>query len=158
MKPDLYGERVVLRTIRSDDVDDLFEIYGHEQTMQFASDPTFTGLDMMQQMLESVLLLEELNESLEWAIVEKTSSKVIGICGLHAFSACRTSCEVGCLLNVIYWKQGYMSEALALLLSYAKSMGINQLIADIDIGNFRSKALFEKLGFKPKDDLFYYEL
>ncbi|MEX3070214.1 GNAT family N-acetyltransferase [Vibrio alginolyticus] len=158
MKPDLYGDCVILRTIRADDAYDLFEIYGHEQTMQFASDPTFTSLDMIHQMLESVVLLEKLNQSLEWAIVERTSDKVIGVCGLHAFSACRTSCEVGCLLNVSYWKHGFMSEALGLLFLHAKSLGINQLIADIDKGNFRSQAMFEKLGFVPQDGLYYYSL
>ncbi len=158
MKPDLYGERVVLRTIRADDADDLFEIYGHDKTMQYASDPTLTSLNMVHQMLESVVLLEKLNQSLEWAIVEKTSNKVIGVCGLHAFSACRTCCEVGCLLNVNYWKQGFMSEALGLLFLHAKSLGINQLIADIDRSNVRSKALFEKLGFAFKDGHFCYSL
>lgn len=158
MKPDLYGERVVLRTIQADDAVDLFEIYGHAQTMLFASDPVFTSLDMIHQMLESVTRLEQLNESLEWAIVEQTSNKVIGTCGLHTFSHCRSSCEVGCLLNIKYWKQGYMSEALGLLFSHAKSQGINQLFADIDEDNFRSRALFEKLGFEPKGALFHYSL
>ncbi len=158
MKPDLYGERVVLRAIRADDAEDLFEIYEHEQTIQQASEPTLTSLDMIHQMLESVVLLEKLNQSLEWAIVEKNSNKVIGICGLHAFSACRTCCEVGGLFNISYWKQGFMSEALSLLLLHAKSLGINQLIAGIDRGNVRSQALFEELGFAAKDGLFYYSL
>ncbi|MGP8308713.1 GNAT family N-acetyltransferase [Vibrio sp. YIC-376] len=158
MKPDLYGERVFLRTIRVDDAEDLFEIYGHVQTMQFASDPTFTSLAMIHQMMESVTRLETLNESLEWAIVEQTSNKVIGTCGLHTFSHCRSCCEIGCLLNARYWNQGYMSEALGLLFSHAKSQGIYQLVADIDEDNFRSRALFEKLGFELKGALFHYSL
>ncbi|TBT00230.1 N-acetyltransferase, partial [Vibrio parahaemolyticus] len=34
MKPDLHGSRVVLRSMRTDDSDDLFEIYGDIQTME----------------------------------------------------------------------------------------------------------------------------
>ena len=47
-----------------------------------------------------------------------------------------------------------MLEALSLLFSHAKSVGIEKLYADIDEGNFRSKALFEKLGFKAQNGQF----
>ncbi|WP_407333633.1 GNAT family N-acetyltransferase [Enterovibrio sp. 27052020O] len=154
MKPDVHGSRIVLRSIQTDDSDDLFEIYGDIQTMEFASDPVFTSKDMMVQMLESVVRLEKSGESLEWAVMEQETNKVIGTCGLHNFNASGDSCEVGCLLNSSYWRQGYMSEALRLLFSYAKSLGIEKLHADIDDGNFRSQALFNKLGFKAKNGQF----
>ncbi|HGF5253747.1 TPA: GNAT family N-acetyltransferase, partial [Vibrio parahaemolyticus] len=154
MKPDLHGSRVVLRSIQTDDSDDLFEIYSDIQTMEFASDPVFTSKDMIVQMLESVVRLEKSGESLEWAVIEQTTNKVIGTCGLHSFSDSGDSCEVGCLLNSSYWRQGYMSEALSLLFSHAKSLGIEKLYADIDEGNFRSQALFNKLGFKAQNGQF----
>ncbi|OQK26194.1 hypothetical protein XM70_c11750 [Vibrio parahaemolyticus] len=154
MKPDLHGSRVVLRSIKTDDSDDLFEIYGDIQTMEFASDPVFTSKDMIVQMLESVVRLEKSGESLEWAVIEQTTNKVIGTCGLHSFSDSGDSCEVGCLLNSSYWRQGYMSGALGLLFSHAKSLGIEKLYADIDEGNFRSQALFNKLGFKAQNGQF----
>ncbi|MCS0438400.1 N-acetyltransferase, partial [Vibrio diabolicus] len=59
MKPDLHGSRIVLRSIQTNDSDDLFEIYGDIQTMEFASDPVFTSKDLIVQMLESVALLEK---------------------------------------------------------------------------------------------------
>ncbi|HCE2128630.1 TPA: GNAT family N-acetyltransferase, partial [Vibrio parahaemolyticus] len=130
MKPDLHGSRIVLRSIQTNDSDDLFEIYGDIQTMEFASDPVFTSKDMIVQLLESVVRLEKSGESLEWAIMEQATNKVIGTCGLHSFSDNGDSCEVGCLLNSSYWRQGYMSEALSLLFSHAKSLGIERLYAD----------------------------
>ncbi|WP_238800108.1 GNAT family N-acetyltransferase [Vibrio vulnificus] len=105
-------------------------------------------------MLESVVRLEKSGESLEWAFMEQATIKVIGTCGLHSFSDIGDSCEVGCLLNSSYWRQGYMSEALSLLLSHAKSLGIEILYADIDEGNFGSQALFKNLGFKAKNGQF----
>ncbi|MGY6457599.1 GNAT family N-acetyltransferase [Vibrio parahaemolyticus] len=154
MKPDLHGSRVVLRSIQMEDSEDLFEIYGDVQTMEFASDPVFPSKYLIFQMLESVVQLEKSGESLEWAVLEQSTNKVIGTCGLHSFSDCGRSCEVGCLLNSAYWRQGYMLESLSLLFSHAKSVGIEKLYADIDEGNFRSKALFEKLGFKAQKGLF----
>lgn len=95
MKPDLHGSRVVLRSIQMEDSDDLFEIYGDVQTMEFASDPVFPSKDLIFQMLESVAQLEKSGESLEWAVLEQSTNKVIGTCGLHSFSDCGRSCEVG---------------------------------------------------------------
>lgn len=143
MKPELHGRRIVLRSMQIDDADDLFEIYGDINTMEFASDPVFTSMDTIVQMLASVTRLEETGESLEWAVMERATNKVIGTCGLHSFSDSGHFCEVGCLLNSCYWRQGYMSEALGLLFSHAKSLGIEKLYADIDEGNFRSNALFK---------------
>lgn len=148
MKPNLHGTRVALRTIRRTDAEDLFEIYGNDQTMAFASDPPFTSFETVYQMMASVTRLEQEKESFEWAILELSSNKVIGTCGIHSFSLCGTSCEVGCLLNVAYWRQGYMSEALSLLFGYAKSIGIKMLVADIDASNLRSRAFFESMGFE----------
>ncbi|ELB2803378.1 GNAT family N-acetyltransferase, partial [Vibrio alginolyticus] len=84
MKPDLHGSRIVLRSIQMDDSDDLFEIYGDIQTMEFASDPVFPSKDTIFQMLESVVQLEKSGESLEWAVLEQSTNKVIGTCGLHS--------------------------------------------------------------------------
>uniref|UniRef100_UPI00188B99F0 GNAT family N-acetyltransferase n=1 Tax=Vibrio anguillarum TaxID=55601 RepID=UPI00188B99F0 len=119
MKPDLHGSRIVLRSIQTNDSDDLFEIYGDIQTMEFASDPVFTSKELIVQMLESVALLEKSGESLEWAIMDQATNKVIGTCGLHSFSDNGDACEVGCLLNSSYWRQGDMSEALNLLFFHA---------------------------------------
>lgn len=47
-----------------------------------------------------------------------------------------------------------MSEALILLFCHAKYLGIEKLYADIDDGNFRSQALFNKLGFKAENGQF----
>jgi len=154
MKPDLHGSRIVLRSIQTNDSDDLFEIYGDIKTMEFSSDPVFTSKDMIVQMLKNVVRLEKSGESLEWAVMDQATNKVIGTCGLHSFSDNGDSCEVGCLLNSSYWRKGYMSEALILLFSHAKSLGIEKLYADIDEGNFRSQALFNKLGFKAKNGQF----
>ncbi|WBA15764.1 GNAT family N-acetyltransferase [Salinivibrio proteolyticus] len=92
MKPDLHGSRIILRSIQTNDCNDLFEIYSDTQTMEFASDPVFTSKDMIVQMLESVVRLEKSGESLEWAIMEKATNKVIGTCGLHSFRTYLNRC------------------------------------------------------------------
>jgi ribosomal-protein-alanine N-acetyltransferase len=148
MKPDLTGTRIVLRTIGPQDAADLFEIYGNPLTMEFASEACFTSPAMVVQMMASVVQLEQTDESLEWAIVERESNKVIGTCGLHSFSEAGHCCEVGCLLNAAYWRRGFMSEALGLLFAHASTLGVTRLTADIDADNVRSIAPCLKAGLQ----------
>ena len=149
MKPDLTGTRVVLRTIGPQDAADLFEIYGNPLTMVFASDPCFTSPAMVAQMMASVVRLEQTDESLEWAIVEREGNKVIGTCGLHSFAgdAGLRQAEVGCMLARSHWGQGLMGEALTAVMGYAGELGIHTLLADIEPGNLPSQRLFRRLGF-----------
>ncbi|EKE77821.1 GNAT family N-acetyltransferase [Gallaecimonas xiamenensis] len=154
MKAVLQGERVYLRSMTKADAAALFAIYGSEATMAFASDPAFSSLGMVYQMLESVARLESSGESLEWAIVEKARGKLIGTCGLHSFTPSRAECEVGCLLNQAYWGQGLMSEALRLLFGHAKTLGVCRLLADIDAPNHNSIRLFKGLGFEQAGPLY----
>ncbi|EGU53109.1 hypothetical protein VINI7043_25527 [Vibrio nigripulchritudo ATCC 27043] len=153
-KPSLYGSKVTLRSVIHKDTHDLFEVYGNQQVMKYASDPVFTSIDMMEQMLNSVTKLEDAKESYEWAVVDNQTGKVIGTCGLHSFSDCRQLCEIGCLLNLRFWGQGYMYHVLTLLLEYAKSQDIKTITADIDPCNVRSQALFKRLGFENQQGVF----
>lgn len=141
--PTLKNHTLTLRAITQHDTNDLFEIYGDARVMEFASDPTFTTISMVKQMMESVNKLKASGKSYEWAIVENQSRKVIGTCGIHSFSDCGTVCEVGCLLNASFWRQGIMFEALLLLFQHAKESGIKTVVADIDGDNHSSIALFE---------------
>ncbi|WP_394248528.1 GNAT family N-acetyltransferase [Vibrio profundi] len=158
MKPSLQGMKVELKCLRTADAQDLFEIYGNEATMEFASDEVFESIDTVHEMLESVSEMEASGDALEWAIECKIENKVVGTCGLHTFSLCGRECEIGCLVNSQFWRQGYMSEALPLLLEYAKSQGIKKLLADIDSPNYRSIGLFAKNGFQQRRDGKYYLL
>jgi len=158
MKPSLQGIKVELKCLRTADVQDLFEIYGNEATMEFASDEVFESIDTVHEMLESASQMEESGEALEWAIECKTEKKVIGTLGLHTFSLCGRECEIGCLVNSQFWRKGYMSDALPLVVEYAKAQGIKKLLANIDSPNYRSIGLFSKNGFQARRDGKYYLL
>ncbi|RXJ74656.1 GNAT family N-acetyltransferase [Veronia nyctiphanis] len=147
MKANIYAERVFLRQLTADDTDDLMKTYGNPLTMEFGSDPVFTSTAMVSQLLKSMENFAQNHASYEWGIVTQDTGEVIGTCGFHSFSPCRTECEVGCLLNSEFWRQGYMSEALSVLFSHAKSLGVERLFASIDPNNYRSIGLFCKLGF-----------
>ncbi|MBW3696707.1 N-acetyltransferase [Vibrio sp. T187] len=156
MKPQLHGSKVKLRCIEHSDAGDLFEIYSNEATMEFASEPVLESESVLKQKLTEGKEAEESGDLYEWAIECATLGKVVGTCELHSFSLCGRECEIACLVNSSFWRKGYMSEALQLVLEYAQSQGIKKLIADIDSQNYRSIGLFAKNGFKSRGDGKYY--
>jgi diamine N-acetyltransferase len=52
-------------------------------------------------------------------------------------------------------RKGFGTEALRLLLSYCKSLGLETLFAIIQIENSSSKNLFEKMGFVGESSTLY---
>ncbi|GHA52650.1 N-acetyltransferase [Photobacterium aphoticum] len=148
--PTLTGQRVVLRALTPDDRAGLLAIYGDSRVMRYTGEPPFASLDTVDQMLASVAALAHTHASYEWgiAITADTGKEVvIGTCSLHSFSDDRQQCEVGCLLNAQYWRQGYTRDALLVLFDHARTLGITTVWAEIDASNTASIGLFADLGF-----------
>lgn len=147
--PLLQGQRVTLRAMADSDAPALFTIYGDPQVMQYTDEPPFPAPATVALMLQSVRRLLAQGASLEWAIVRSDSGALIGTCGLHSFDAPRRHAEIGCLLQRAAWGQGYMQEAVGLLLHYAaQTLALNAVSADIAPANQRAQRLFRKLGFQ----------
>ena len=59
----------------------------------------------------------------------------------------RTEAELGWVLSKQYWGRGYVTEAAAALMEYARSqLGIRRVIACCDWENIASRRVMEKLG------------
>lgn len=154
--PTLETERLLLRPMRQDDAPALFAIYGDPEVMRYAGDDPFPDEAAVAVMLRSVARLLAAGESLEWAVVEKASGRLVGTCGLHSFDEERDAAEVGCLLARPAWGRGVMGEALPALFRYAHdALGVRLLRADIDAPNLRSIRLFCGLGFVHTRDALY---
>lgn len=150
--PALQTPRLLLRSLDGQDSADLFAIYGDPVVMRFVGEPPFPELATVAQMLASVERLLATGESLEWGLVERSSDRLVGTCGLHSFEedlyqAGFRQAEVGCMLARSRWGQGLMGEALGALMEFAQGLGLTTLLADIDQENGPSQRLFRRLGF-----------
>lgn len=155
--PPLFAERVALREMRDSDVDALFTIYGDPEVMQYASDPTFSDRATVLKMLQSVRHLLAAGSSLEWAIADQATDRLLGTCGIHSLKPATRTAEIGCMLGRQFWGKGYMHEALSLVIDYSReTLSLTRLLADIDTPNTRSIRLFQRLGFVHDEGTIYY--
>ena len=147
---ELQSDRLLLRRIKDDDLDDIFEIYSNDEVMLYFAD-RFTFNDIS----EAEKMIKEYNEAIDnrwnmrWGIVDKSDGKLIGTCGFHAISDYDKRVEVGYDLNRKYWGKKIMTEALSQIISFAfNESDVNRIEAFVETPNTGSRALLEKLGFR----------
>jgi len=144
----LETNRLILRHLVNDDLDDLFALY---------SDP-----EIRQYFPEGLLNLAETKEELEWhmnghpkypelglwATIHKETGKFIGRCGLLPWEIDdKLEVEIAYLLDKSFWHQGLATEAAQGILKYGfEKLNLSRLICLIDPENISSQRVAERIG------------
>ncbi|KOS05523.1 hypothetical protein AM493_05365 [Flavobacterium akiainvivens] len=86
---------------------------------------------------------------LTFQVVNKATGTVMGMCGYHNWYAVHSRAELGYhLTSDAYKQQGFMTEALAAVISYGfNQMRLNRIEALIAPQNTPSRRLLERYGF-----------
>lgn len=144
----LETNRLILRHLVPDDLDDLFSLY---------SDP-----EVRQYFPEGTLSYEETREELEWflhghprhpqlglwATIYKESNRFIGRCGLLPWTIDGSpEVEVAYMIAREYWGLGLGTEAARAILDHGfENLNLARLICLIDAGNQASIKVAQKIG------------
>lgn len=146
----LETERLLLRHLVMDDLDELFTLYSDHEIRKYFP--------------EGVLTREETKEELEWhmnghprhpelglwATIHKATGKFIGRCGLLPWKIDDVlEVEIAYLIDKNFQRQGLASEASFGLLKYGfEELKLSRLICLIDPDNIASQKVAEKTGMK----------
>jgi ribosomal-protein-alanine N-acetyltransferase len=127
----------------------LFDIWTHPAVAPWLDTPPLASVREAEDLIARLLLLAREEESLRWSIA-LPGGEIIGSCGYNQWQlpgAYRG--EIGCELSPSYWGQGYMREALELVLDFGfGTMGLNRIEVLCHPGNKRAHGLFQGLGFR----------
>jgi ribosomal-protein-alanine N-acetyltransferase len=144
----LSSNRLLLRWLEKADLPALFDIFSNAEVMRYWSSPPFAKMSEAQNMLRNIQEGHRTGSVLQLGIERSSDQALIGTCTLHNFHLQSRRAEIGYALGRPYWGQGYMHEALIVLINYAfDTLGLNRLEADIDPRNSASKKSLERLGF-----------
>ena len=145
--PILETERMRLTPLVADDTRHIFPLMADAEVMAFwdvgeIDDPDVIGNIVAGQ-------VDEMNEgrAVYWTMRSLSDGQFIGTCDLSEIARRHRRAEVGFLLGREAWGRGYASEAMQAVLSYAATQGLRRLLARTHLGNRRSDALLERLGF-----------
>ena len=146
--PTYEGERIRVRWLHAGDVPRLFEIFSDPVVTEFWSSPPMASPGDAELLLAEIHRLFHRRELFQWGIARRSDDQVIGTCTLASLDTDNRRAELGFALRSDHWRQGLMTEALAVLIDAAfTELGLHRLEADVDPGNARSIALLERVGF-----------
>ncbi|QHW31399.1 GNAT family N-acetyltransferase [Paenibacillus rhizovicinus] len=87
-------------------------------------------------------------DHLRYGMFDKETNAFVGTCGYHFWDPARKQVEIGYDIWKDYWKQGYMTEAMPVLIDICfKRLGVDCIYILTDPRNAASVAAVAKFGF-----------
>jgi [ribosomal protein S5]-alanine N-acetyltransferase len=159
--PVITTDRLVLRRITKDDVDELFLMRSDEEIMRYICKPKPKSPEDVLPLVEKIDGLIDRNEGIAWAMTLKGDPKLMGHISIHVIIKEHYRAEVGYMMPRAYYGRGLMDEALKAVLDYGFSaLGLHSFEANVSPENTPSRKLLEKNNFKQEahfKENFYWE-
>lgn len=144
----LETERLNLRPLEVSDADLLFPMMSDAEVMAHWDVPEIDDPDLIGAIVAGQVEDMAAGRAMFWAMRTLAGDEFQGLCDLSDIDRWHKRAEVGFMLRRGAWGQGYGLEAMRAVIAHAASSGIRRLTARTHLGNRRSDALLEKLGFK----------
>jgi ribosomal-protein-alanine N-acetyltransferase len=145
--PTLETERLRLEPLTVDDARHIFPLMADAEVMAFWDVGEIDDPDVIGNIVEGEVAEMAAGRGFYWALRTLSDGAFLGTCDLSEIDWRHHRAEVGFMLSRDAWGQGYALEAMQAVLVYAGGKGLKRLLARSHLGNRRSEALLEKLGF-----------
>jgi ribosomal-protein-alanine N-acetyltransferase len=143
--------RLVLRLMEQDDIDDLLKIFTDENVLKAFSLQSFSR-EQMKEWLDRNLDHQKKHGYGLFSVILRSNQELIGDCGLeHTDFEGKPCVEIGYDFLSKYWNQGYATEAAGAVRDHAiRSLNIDRklLCCFIRQSNKASQRVAEKIGMQ----------
>jgi ribosomal-protein-alanine N-acetyltransferase len=156
--PVLKTERLLIRDLRMDDLDDLAALFGDPETMRFF--PRTYGRDEVRAMIDRNLARYTAYGFGLWALEERNGGAFLGDCGLTV-QLVEGIAEVEIAWHVVRhrWRQGIATEAARAVRDHAfGDLSLRRLIALVRPVNDASQGVARKLGMEVERMAMFHDL
>ena len=152
----LETDRLLLRNICKEDINDVYALFSNKKTMYFLDLP-HPNIEHTKDYIEKLLSAyqEKPRRCWEMAIVLKSTKKFIGIANLDVETSYVKDGRawLDYYLLAEYWNKGYATEAGKALIKFAfETLGINKIVAGCLKCNSASENVMIKCGMQKEAD------
>ena len=145
--PTLQTKRLVLRAMRRDDAEDMYEYASRADVTEFLLWSEHKSRAYTTDYLKYIESRYSIGDFYDWAVILKESGKMIGTCGFAKIDTVNNSAELGYVLNPAYHRQGIAAEAAREVIRFGfEELELNRIEARFMEGNTPSFRVMEKLG------------
>ena len=146
--PILETERLLLRRVDHNDVNEIFALRSDPETMKYIPRPLLKNTEEALAHIDTIDTKIESNEGINWAITLKDNPKLIGIIGHYRIKPEHFRAEIGYMLLPEYSGKGIISEAINEVIKYGfQVMKLHSIEAIIAPENHGSAKVLEKNNF-----------
>ncbi len=141
----LETSRLTLREFSINDADDLYQLNLNPEVIKYTGDPPFKSLAEAKQFVSDYNAYRKTGYG-RWAVIEKSTNKFIGWCGLKYHP--EGYIDLGFRFFQETWGNGFATESSQVCIQYAKTkLNLQYLIGRVLPENRASIRVLEKLGF-----------
>jgi RimJ/RimL family protein N-acetyltransferase len=152
--PTIETERLVLRTLRDEDLDDYFAMMDSPEVRRWLHLPDTFDRDAAWAQMAAFLGQWALRGMGLWAVEERSTGRFLGRAGLHNPERVDwPGVEVGWTFDPRYWGNGYATEAGRAARDFGfEVLGEERLYSCILPDNLASQAVARRLGFELQEE------
>lgn len=145
--PTIETERIKLRKITLEDVEDVFLYASNEEVSKYVPWNTHKTLLDSQKFVEFILKQYEKKLILPWGIENKENGRLIGNIDLFSWQPKHKFAEISYVISKEYWGMGITTEATKEVLKFGfEKMGLVRIQAKSFIDNLASEKVMIKSG------------
>ncbi len=145
--PMLETERLYLRPMSVVDASDMYEYAKRRDVTEYLLWSPHPSEQYTRDYLRYIERRYAMGEFYDWAVVERSSKKMIGTAGFTRFDFPHNSGEIGYVLNPDFHGRGYGTEAARRVIRFGfERLGLHRIEAKFMRGNDASLHVMEKLG------------
>jgi ribosomal-protein-alanine N-acetyltransferase len=146
VKPVIETERIILRQLTMDDMDNLLEIFSDPEAMRYY--PSTKNEEETIKWIEWNLKGYQEHGMGLWAAILKESGEFVGQVGLVVQEVDQEKeFEIGYLFLRKFWGRGLATEGAIACKEYGfNTLGVDRLISIIDPNNMPSRRVAERVG------------
>ncbi|MGE7093017.1 GNAT family N-acetyltransferase [Lysinibacillus sp. NPDC048646] len=149
MFPTLETDRLLLREIKEEDAQGIFNCFSNNDVTRFYGQDTLESVEQAVKIVEFFSKIYTEKRGIRWGIEIKGNSGIIGTIGFNAWLPKHKRAEIGYEIHPDYWRNGFTTEAVTSVLSYGfEALDLTRIGAVVFIENEASNKLLTKLGFQ----------
>lgn len=146
---ELETERTIMRRLSTDDAECFYNLNMDSEVLRYTGDKPFESIEAAFKFLSEYDQYEKYGVG-RMAIINKSSSKFIGWCGLKYSPEC-DEYDIGFRFYRKYWNKGYATETAGKCIDYGfKEQKIERIIGRAVEENIASVNVLKKIGMKFK--------
>ena len=147
----LKTERLVLKPISENDIENVFELQSLEQTTEFNTSKPPSSIDETKiNVTEWIAENNKVNiKNFTFAVKLIEDEKFIGLIGIHLGKEHYKNAEVWFQFDYRFWNKGYATESLRKIIDFGfEDLNLHRIEAGCAIENIGSFSVLEKVGMK----------